>query len=31
MEDEEFFEEFEHVVLDLERLYFPSLRDEPDG
>ena len=28
MSDEEFTDQFEHVVLDLERLYFPSLRDE---
>jgi AcrR family transcriptional regulator len=31
MEDEEFAEQFERVVLDLERLYFPSLRDEPEA
>lgn len=31
MEDEEFAARFERVVLDLERLYFPSLRDEPEG
>jgi AcrR family transcriptional regulator len=30
MEDEEFAEQFERVVLDLERLYLPSLRDEPE-
>ena len=29
MSDEEFTDQFERVVLDLERLYFPSLRDEP--
>jgi AcrR family transcriptional regulator len=29
--DEQFAEQFERVVLDLERLYFPSLRDEPEG
>jgi hypothetical protein len=28
--DEEFVEQFERVVLDLERLYFPSLRDGPE-
>jgi AcrR family transcriptional regulator len=31
MSDEEFCAEFERVVLDLERLYFPSLRDAPEG
>jgi AcrR family transcriptional regulator len=31
VEDEEFAEQFERVVLDLERVYFPSLRDEPEG
>lgn len=31
MEDEEFAEQFERVVLDLERLYFPSLRDVREG
>jgi len=29
--DEEFVAQFERVALDLERLYFPSLRDEPEG
>jgi TetR/AcrR family transcriptional regulator, repressor for neighboring sulfatase len=29
MHDEEFLEQFERVVLDIERLYFPSLRDGP--
>jgi TetR/AcrR family transcriptional regulator, repressor for neighboring sulfatase len=31
MTDEEFVDSFERVVLDLERLYFPSLRDEPEA
>jgi TetR/AcrR family transcriptional regulator, repressor for neighboring sulfatase len=31
MPQEEFVDSFERVVLDLERLYFPSLRDEPEG
>jgi TetR/AcrR family transcriptional regulator, repressor for neighboring sulfatase len=30
MSDDEFLEEFERVVVDLERLYFPSLREHPD-
>lgn len=29
MSEEEFVDEFERVTLDLERLYFPSLRDRP--
>lgn len=29
--EEEFVRQFERVVLDLERLYFPSLRDGPEG
>ena len=28
MSDDEFVDEFERVVLDLERLYFPTLRDD---
>ena len=28
MSDDEFVDEFERVVLDLERLYFPALRDD---
>lgn len=28
-DDDEFAERFERVVVDLERLYFPSLRDDP--
>ena len=28
MGDDEFVDEFERIVLDLERLYFPTLRDE---
>jgi AcrR family transcriptional regulator len=28
MSDDEFVDEFERIVLDLERLYFPTLRDE---
>jgi AcrR family transcriptional regulator len=31
MSDEEFFAAFERILLDVERLYFPSLRDEPEG
>jgi hypothetical protein len=31
MSDEQFCDEFERVALDLERLYFPSLRDGPEG
>ena len=27
MSDDEFFDEFERVILDVERLYFPTLRD----
>jgi TetR/AcrR family transcriptional regulator, repressor for neighboring sulfatase len=30
MGDEEFVDSFERVVLDMERLYFPTLRDEPE-
>jgi TetR/AcrR family transcriptional regulator, repressor for neighboring sulfatase len=30
MSDDEFVDQFERVVLDLERLYFPTLRDEPE-
>jgi len=29
MDDEEFADAFERVAVDLERLYFPSLKDEP--
>jgi len=29
MSDDEFVEAFERIVLDIERLYFPGLRDEP--
>ena len=28
MSDDEFVDQFERVVLDLERLYFPTLRDD---
>jgi TetR/AcrR family transcriptional regulator, repressor for neighboring sulfatase len=31
MSDEQFCDEFERVALDLERLYFPSLRDGREG
>jgi len=31
MSDEEFVDGFERIVLDIERLYFPSLRDTPEG
>ena len=29
MSDAEFTERFERIVVDLERLYFPSLPEEP--
>ena len=31
MSDEEFADRFERVVLDMERLYFPALRDERES
>ncbi len=31
MSDDEFADRFERVALDIERLYFPSLEDEPRG
>ena len=31
MSDDEFVDRFERVVLDIERLYFPGLRDGAGG